>query len=148
RRLALAVIGEPGVLSPPMPLVPWLVFPTSQIESGVHRLESLVDVGNILRIGIRARQFLDLEVFEPALRPFRFKGEIPFPRRAFADPGNFLTVDFELDDAVVGGDLVVVPFAAPFAAFLARQTAFPAFGVRPIGFAMGPPDAEEIAVAG
>ena len=80
--------------------------------------------------------------------PSDSRREVALARLAFADAAHFLAVDVQLDDAVVGLDAVMVPFAAALAAVFARQAALRAIGMRPVGLAVRAPDAEEVAVAG
>src|SRR5205823_865290 len=63
-------------------------------------------------------------------------------------PAQVHAVDVQLDDAVVGDDLVVVPLAAALGPVLARQAPLPPQRVRPVRGAVGAPDAEQVAVAG
>src|SRR5262249_52685483 len=85
---------------------------------------------------------------EVALGPLRLQGQVALARPALADPRHLLAVDVQLDDAVVGDDLVVVPLAAALGPVLARQAARRPRGVRAVGLAGRAVDAEQVAVAG
>src|SRR5438552_12342930 len=109
---------------------------------------SLRHLSTLLRLRVRAGQLLDLEVAEAALRDFGLQGQVALARAALADAGDDLAVDRQRDPAVLGLDAVVVPLACPLGPVLGGQAALPAVGVRPVGDALGAPDAEQVAVAG
>src|SRR5207253_3058748 len=83
--LALAIVSQRHALGPPVSNVPFVSFPVRQIQTGVEALEAPVHVGNLTRLGIGARQLLDLDVFEPAFGSFGFESEVAFARVALAD---------------------------------------------------------------
>src|SRR5262249_46419022 len=146
-RGALAVVDELPVGGPPVSLAAVFQLPVREVEAVPEVLVPLVDVGDVGRARVRARQLLDLQVLEPALVPFGFEGEVALPRRALVDRRDFLAVDLEADGAVIGDDAVVVPFAAPLGPVLARQAAFGSVRMGPLRLAMGAPDAEEVSLA-
>src|SRR5262249_55051368 len=144
--LALAIVMQDPIARLPMLGMARILFPARQIQAGVEAFEATIHIGNLLRLRIGAGQFLDLEVLEPALRPFGFQGQIASARLALAEAGDFLAVDMQLQDAVVAFDAVMVPLAAAFGPIFARQTALPAFRMRPIRLRARAPDAEKIAL--
>src|SRR5262249_1435764 len=145
---ALAVVVEDPVARLPVALVRGLGLPVAEVQPGVKTLEPPGEVGRLLRRGVAAGQFLDFQVLEAALRALHLQGEVALARVALADAGDLLAIDRELDGAVPGDDAVVVPLVGAFGAALAGQAAVPAVRVRPVRLAAGPPDAEEVAVAG
>ena len=50
-------------------------------------------VRDLIRLRVRAREFLDLNVLELALGALGLQGEIALARVALADAGNFFPVD-------------------------------------------------------
>src|SRR5262249_31930497 len=117
-------------------------------EAGVQVFEALALIRDLLRPGIGARQFLDLQVAEPALGAFRLERQVTLARVALADAGYLLAVDVQLDDAVVGDHAVVVPLVGALGAKLGRDAPLSAGGMRSIRDAGRSVDAKEIAVAG
>src|SRR5262245_29482902 len=107
----------------------------------------MIDIADFLRLRVGAGQFLDLEILEMTHRSFGLHGEIALARTALADAGDLLAVDFELEHAVVGYHLVVIPLPAALGAILVGQAALPAVGMRAVGLAACAPDAEQVAVA-
>ena len=96
----------------------------------------------------RARQLLDPQVAEVALRALRLQADVTLAGYASAGARDLLAVDLELEHAVLARDAIMVPLGGRLRPVLAGQAAHPAGGVRPVGLHRGAPDAEDVAVAG
>src|SRR5581483_3551034 len=125
-----------------------LGLPPRQVQAVEDALEPLVGLGALLGLRVGAGQLLDLDVLEMALGALALQRQVALARRTPADPRHLLAVHVQLDDAVVGDDLVVVPLAAALGPVLARQAPLGAARVRPVRHALRAPDAEQVAVAG
>src|SRR4029079_19756776 len=81
-------------------------------------------------------------------RAFGLEANVSFAGLALAAAGDFLAVDGQLDDAVVAGDAVMIPFGRRLAAPFAGEAALRIFRrVRPIRHHRRAPDRKNVAVA-
>src|SRR5207244_12944692 len=63
------------------------------LHSFPTRRSSDLHIADFLGLRVRARQLLELDVLEAALRAFRFERQIALARVALGDAGDFLAVE-------------------------------------------------------